>query len=222
MQAACRIGVTRFGSRPESRKRTNLVKGETMGFWKVLGGITAGALAGVGGVILLPIAGPIGVATAAAAATAAGVGGVTGGAAGAVSTAKGKEKDRELNKVNSELAKEKLKTKKRAEHFVTVAKRFEEHKKYEEFLIAAMAVGISIANADGDIAEEERVELEEYLMGPILQSACPKTIKNRMQKLYKKPPTFNEAMKYVEKIRKESYFDPDVIDDIIILIMNAD
>ena len=171
-----------------------------MAFWKVLGSV---ALFG----IAAPIAGPLGM-------------GAVGIAAAAAVAAK-KKHQREHDEVTAKMAKEKIKHEKQLRYFIDCAERFKEHKKFEEFIIAAVAVGISVANSDGHITKEERVELEEFILG-ISQSALPEVIKNNLKDMYKNPPTFNEAMEYVNIIMKESYFKPDIIEDIITLVMDAD
>jgi hypothetical protein len=84
-------------------------------------------------------------------------------------------------------------------------------------LLAMYAVGLAAANADGDICQEEREELD-YFVGGILSGHYPLHIKNTVTKLTKNPPTLEQALVFA----RDSKLPTKDIEDIIDLIINAD
>ncbi len=102
--------------------------------------------------------------------------------------------------------------------FKAALERFKGDKEYFNYIIATTAIGISMANADGEISEEERVELEEFV-GGIANSNYPQHIKEAIQKLYENPPSFNTALQYLEKVDPSNY---ESIKDMLEVIMEAD
>ncbi|MEJ5168260.1 MAG: TerB family tellurite resistance protein [Arcobacteraceae bacterium] len=83
-------------------------------------------------------------------------------------------------------------------------KRFKGDKEYFNYILGATALGIAMANADGEIVSEERQEIEEFI-GGIANSNYPEYIRHLIEKLYETKPSFNEAMIYVEKIDPSNY-----------------
>ena len=157
----------------------------------------AGSLAGAG--------------TLAAAAGAA----ATGAAIGKSLSDKEKAEREELLEENAMLNQ---KAAKYEREFKEALERFQGDKEYFNYIIATTAIGISMANADGEISEEERVELEEFV-GGIANSNYPEHIKEIIQKLYDNPPSFNTALQYLEKVDPSNY---ESIKDMLELIMEAD
>ena len=102
--------------------------------------------------------------------------------------------------------------------FKAALERFKGDKEYFNYIIATTAIGIAMANADGEISEEERIELDEFV-GGIANSNYPQHIKDTIQKLYKNPPSFNTALQYLEKVDPSNY---ESIKDMLSLIMEAD
>ena len=164
-----------------------------MGFWKVLGGIAAG----VGVIVALPVAGPIGVVTAIGAAVGAGIGGLVGAAASL-----GEEEEKESCRREGERVAV-AKYEKKVEKLVVALKDAEgkllDDKSYFQLLIALFAVGMATANADGNVSEEELADLEQFAAG-IGHSNLPPHVKGMFTRLKNKPPTFNAAMQYVNKL----------------------
>ena len=101
------------------------------------------------------------------------------------------------------------------------AAKFREYGLFEEFLVALVAVGFGVAYADGEIAESEEQEIEEFLLG-VTRSALPERVKGQIQRLRQHPPTYNEAMEYMRRIEDHPTFDRTVFDDIIQITMKAD
>lgn len=154
------------------------------------------AALGVGAVAAAPFTGGgsiLGVATlgtslagAAGAATGAGV---VGAVAGKVWSDMDEEEKRELEK---EISKNNLRAQKSEE-------ALKEHEKHTNLILALTALGCSMANADGEISPEELVDLDDFVAG-ISSQGYPTHIKNQIKDIISNPPTFNEAMKHLEKV----------------------
>ena len=84
-----------------------------------------------------------------------------------------------------------------------------------------VAVGFGVAYADGNIAESEEREIEEFLLG-VTRSALPRRVKGEIKKLRERPPTYSEVLEHVRRIEDHPAFDRDIIDDIIQITMKAD
>ena len=164
-----------------------------MGFWKVLGGVAAG----VGTVVALPVAGPIGAVTAVGAA----VGAVAGGLAGATASAIDEEKRQGARRSgeSSAAAKYEKKVEKLVSALQEAEERLHEDKMYFQLLVALFAVGMATAVADGDVSEEERADLDEFVAG-IGYSKLPPHVKGAITRLRNSPPSFTTAMKHVSKL----------------------
>jgi len=184
-----------------------------MGFGKMLGlaglGIAAVAAAPFtgGGSILAATGAAASLAGAGTVAAAAGAA-AAGATAGAVLSRKEEEEERAKQR---KIAEANLK----AEKATKVAKA---HEKHSNLILALTALGVAMANADGEISEEEMVELNEFV-GGLSSSAYPQHIIDEINNLIKNPPTFNEAIKYLEKVDSIEYSE---IRDILILVMEAD
>jgi uncharacterized tellurite resistance protein B-like protein len=157
----------------------------------------AGSLAGVGAV--------------AAAAGAATVGAGVGKVLSDRDERKEEEKKEEIASLNIKAQKYEKKVKE-------AIKLFEGDKEYFNYIIATTAIGISMANADGEISEEERLELDEFV-GGIAQSNYPEHIKDIIHDIYKNPPSFNAAIQHLEKVNPSNY---ESIKDMLELVMEAD
>ena len=182
-----------------------------MSFWNILGGAALGVVA----IAALPIAGPVGaVACVGSGLAAAG----TGAAAGAV---KNKFDEDEKNAREAE-----GKNKGKAEASAEIDKlknelfnAFNQLKNMDEYwnaLIAMTAVGIAVAECDGDFSDNEREEISTFVHG--ISSDVPDKVKSKLDDMYNNPPQMVVAF----KLAKESKIDMDVFDDIIYAVMNAD
>ena len=98
------------------------------------------------------------------------------------------------------------------------AARFTEHKALEEFLVALFAVGICAANCDGEIADIEKQELHEFVLG-VSATALPEQVKQSIQALYDAPPSLATAMTYVVRTAAEHRR---LFDDVVDVVLLAD
>ncbi len=126
-----------------------------------------------------------------------------------------KEENKDLADNNSELNR---KADKFEEAFEEAIARFKGDKEYFNYIIASTAIGISMANADGEIDKSEKEELDEFI-GGVASSNYPEHIKEIIQDLYDNPRNFNTALKYLEKVDPSNY---ESIRDMLELVMEAD
>ena len=184
-----------------------------MGFGKMLGL----AALGIGAVAAAPFTGggsilgaaSIGASLAGAGTiAAAGAAGAAGAAAGAVLSRKEEEEEERKQREISELNLKAQKAEK-------IAK---DQEKYTNLILALTALGVSMANADGEISEEEMLELNEFV-GGIASAGYPDNIIQEINNLVENPPTFNEAMRYLKKVDAIEY--PE-IRNLLVVIMEAD
>ena len=184
-----------------------------MGIGKMLGL----AALGVGAVAAAPFTGGGSILGAATLAGSLGTAGAVAGAvgAGAIGATAGKilsdKEEEEEERKKREVAEAKLK----AEKATDIAKAHEEHTNY---ILALSALGISMANADGEISDEELNELEEFV-GGLSAEKYPPHIVEQIENMVENPPTFNEALEYLNRVEIDN-FKP--IRDILVVIMEAD
>jgi hypothetical protein len=195
-----------------------------MGLGKILAYTAGGVVLGVGAVAAAPFTGGgslfgaatlasslLGVGTVAAAAgTAAAAGG-----AGAYMARKENEED---EKREEEIANQKLRADKLEEGIKKALINFEGDREYFNYIIGLTAIGLAMANVDGEIAPEEARELEEFI-GGIANSNYPTNVKQIIENLYENVPNLMTAMKYISKINPKNY---ETIRDLIKLVMMAD
>ncbi|WP_428239505.1 hypothetical protein [Gynuella sp.] len=182
-----------------------------MSFWKVLGG----AAAGVACVVALPVAGPVGAITAVGAAIAAGAGAAAGGVASALDDS---EERAERRGARREAVKCDRKYEKLASAFEEAESRISKTEDYFNLLIAMEAVGLACAVCDGEIAPEERQEIDEFIAG-IASSKLPSHIKSKIEKMAINPPNIKTAFELSQKVGLDSYA---LFDEIIAVVMHAD
>ena len=195
-----------------------------MGIGKVLAYTAGGVVLGVGAVAAAPFTGGgsifgavalgsslMGAGTIAAA---AGTAAVAGGA-GAYMARKENEED---EKLNQELAEQKLRADKLEEGIKKALSTFQGDREYFNYIIGLTAIGLAMANADGEITPEERRELEEFI-GGIANSNYPPYVKQAINDLYENVPNLMTAMKYISKINPKNH---ETIRDLIKLVMMAD
>ena len=126
---------------------------------------------------------------------------------------------KELEDLKKEVATEKLRSQALATRLKECAKRAKDPAK---LLIAMTAVGVAVANADGEIAASERDEIERFVAG-VLASAFPQSVKDLIESIYSSPPPFRKALsQYVVPIVYEPYFDWMLIDEVIAIVTDAD
>jgi len=133
---------------------------------------------------------------------------VAGGAAGVALNRKEEEERKEREKEIAKLSK-------KAKNFEEIAK---EHKNHTEYIIALSALGIAIANADGEISDEEMEQLNEYI-GGLASRKYPQHIIEKIEEFKNEPPSFNDAIKYLEKVNETDF---DLIRNVLYVITEAD
>lgn len=179
-----------------------------MGLGKVLAYTVGGAVLGVGAIAAAPFTGGGSILGAATLATSlAGAGAVATGTAvvaGGTGAYLARKEDEEEEAKDKEIAKLYQKAEKYEKKFQEAIKNFQGDKEYFNYILGATALGIAMANADGEIVSEERQEIEEFI-GGIANSNYPEYIRHLIEKLYETKPSFNEAMIYVEKIDPSNY-----------------
>jgi len=184
-----------------------------MGFGKILGlaALGIGAVAAApftgGGSILAATGAAASLAGAGTVAAAAGAG-VVGAAAGAAMSRK-EEEEEEARRVHE------AKTNMELDKFKNIA---EEHELHTNTIIALTACGVAMANADGEISSEEIEELNEFVNG-LSGMNLPDHIVETINDLIENPPTFREALNYLEKIEIKDF---QGVRDMLILVMEAD
>ncbi|MDN3616669.1 hypothetical protein ACFFUS_09730 [Vibrio gallaecicus] len=195
-----------------------------MSFWKMLGG----AAIGVGAIAAAPFTGGgslLGAATlagslAGGATVAAAVGaGVAGAAVGASmdgeEAAEKRGADEAIRKTEAEYD---LKYQKISAAFKDAEARLNDVDDYFNLIIAMEAVGLSCAACDGEIADEERAEIDEFING-IMGSALPAHIKSKIDGIANNPPNITTAFEYASKVSPESM---GLFEEIIDVVMHAD
>ncbi len=203
-----------------------------MGFWKVLGYATGGAVVGVGAVAAAPFTGGgslLGAATlatslagAAGVATATGAGvAVAGGVAGKVIADMEEEEKASERRAGERKATAKYnqKVKKLDSALEVACGKLSDDKSYFQLLISLVAIGMATANADGEVSREELEELEEFTAG-IAHSHLPEHVKKTIVELKKNPPTFNTAMEHVNKLGNN--IDLKLFESVIEVISSSD
>lgn len=191
-----------------------------MGFGKILGlaalGVAAVAAAPfTGGGSLFGAATLAGSLAGAGAIAAAGTAGAVGAGVGYALSRKEEEEEQVKNEKIAELRK---KAEKFEEDFKRAISQFQGDKEYFNFIIASTALGMAIANADGEISNDELIEINEFV-GGIASSNYPQHIVYTITQLKDNPPSFNEAMKYLEKVNISNY---ESIRSLIELVIEAD
>ena len=182
-----------------------------MGWGKILslatlgvGAIAAAPFTGGGSILgAVTLAGSL----AGASAAAAGAGAVGAGVGYVLSRKEDKEKEKQDEKI--------AKFNQKAEKAETALK---EHEKHTNLILALSALGCAMANADGEISPEEIIELNEFV-GGLSSQGYPTHIVNQINEMTSNPPTFNEAMKHLEKVEAIEY--PE-IRNLLIMIMESD
>ena len=84
-------------------------------------------------------------------------------------------------------------------------------------LLALFAVGMSAANSDGEIQDEEKKVIEQYI-SEVDDSSLPKSVKTKIQKMYAAPPDQLTAFKLV----RQAKIPMDVCEEIIEKVIDAD
>jgi tellurite resistance protein len=174
-------------------------KGEAMGFFKCLAYMAGAAL-------LAPVTGGASLAVAV-------------GAAGAIGAASGNGKKAAYQRGVAEGTKagELVAQKKYEAKIAALTKRLQDYQNFDKKLVALYAIGLAVANADGEICEEERDELNQFVAG-CMAGQLPAKVVERIAKLTEKPPTLAQALGYA----KRATLPKRDIDDVIDVMIHAD
>ncbi len=108
-----------------------------------------------------------------------------------------------------------VRIKKEVENAKEVIKGYQVH---DVSILAMCALGISMANSDGEISKEEQKDLKLFVGGESFKK-LPNVIKDKIEEMLKNPPTLNEALKYLEKAK---ITDDITIRNILSVVMFAD
>jgi len=191
--------------------------------WKIIGG----AVIGVGAIAAAPVTGGgslFGAASlltslAGAGTVAAAVGaGAVGAGIGAKLSMDEENEENEKKENEKELAKLKLQAEKFETELNKIVGTFNDQQQYFNLVIAMTAVGMACANADREIADEERQYIEEFVSG-VSSSSLPQNVKEKIESLYQKPPRMRQAFDLVLEVGSEEF---GVYDEIIDITIAAD
>lgn len=184
-----------------------------MGWGKILGL----AAVGVGAVAAAPFTGGGSILGAATLAGSLGTAGAVAGAVGA--GAAGAVAGKVLSDIDED---EKRGQESKIAEYNQKAKKSEsalkEHEKHTNLILALSALGCAMANADGEISPEEIIELNEFV-GGISSQSYPTHIVRQIEDMISNPPTFNEAMKHLEKVDAIEF--PE-LRNFLVMIMESD
>lgn len=182
-----------------------------MGWGKILGM----AALGVGAVAAAPFTGGGSIlAATGAAASLAGAGAAAAGA-GAVGAGIGAVMSKKEAEEEARKEREIVKANKKAEKATKIVNETKEH---YQLIIALTALGVSMANVDGEISPEEMEELNEFV-GGLSSQKYPQNVIDTINKIVSNPPSFNEAMEYLKKVSSVEY--PE-IRNILVAVMESD
>lgn len=177
-----------------------------MGFWtKVIGG----AVIGVGAIAAAPFTGGgslLGAASLASSLAGAGALAAGAGAAGATAGAVMGRREKEEEERKTRQAKQRgeqeadarnaIKLEKLRDEIANILRTIEVR---ENFLVTAFAVGICAANADHNICDEEREEIETLVAGLGKLEFISEASRARVEAWYNNPPNLNTVWKLIEK-----------------------
>ncbi|AFL68364.1 TerB family tellurite resistance protein [Sulfurospirillum barnesii] len=196
-----------------------------MGWFKTMSYIGLGVAGGVAAIAAAPFTGGgslLGAATLATSLAGAGtIAAATGAAAvaggtGAYLAKKDDDDDEKKDEKISELA---LRANKLETGLKKAFQSFEGDKEYFNFIVGMTALGLAMANVDGEISAEEREEIDEFV-GGIANSHYPQHVKDSIQQLNENIPNLMTAMKvYISKVNPKNY---DVLRDLLKIVMLAD
>lgn len=99
-----------------------------------------------------------------------------------------------------------------------IAKHYNEQRKTEQFIICLIAAGVAMAACDGKINKDEVRDLREYVLGAS-EHKLPSHLENKIEQLLNAPPSFEQAILYVETLDQEIW---PMIDIILKVVSEAD
>lgn len=194
-----------------------------MGFFKCLAYVAGG----VGAIVLAPMTGgssialaigAMGTTTAAGVAIGAGLGATAAAIDNAVTTKKDAY-DSGRSHGHSEGVKsgERVAQQKYEKKIADLTARLKGYHNADAKLVGMYAVGLAIANADGNICKEEREELDAFVAGCMV-GHLPSHIKEIINSLSRTPPTLERALAFA----RDAQLPKQDVDDVIDIVANAD
>lgn len=111
-----------------------------------------------------------------------------------------------------------IKLKKMNEKISKVAVNLKEYEQLEYFIIGAFAIGISAANADGDMSNDQRDALQLLTVG-LGYNMLPSHILEKVSELFYIKPTFNDAMNIINRVDKDKWH---IFDEVVQVILEID
>ncbi|MEC4722800.1 TerB family tellurite resistance protein [Noviherbaspirillum sp. CPCC 100848] len=99
----------------------------------------------------------------------------------------------------------------------TLAARLRSYHDFDQKVAAFYALGLAVANVDGEIHPNERQEIDEFVVG-CSASSLPKPTLDLIAALSKNPPTFERAVQYA----RDAGLSREDMQDIIDVVANAD
>lgn len=145
----------------------------------------------------------LGLAALVVAAPITGVASILGATAGYAMSRKEEQEENSRNSGEKSNKDEVAELKKELEKIKKMLEVFKSDSEYFSFIIAATAVGLTAANADGNISEVELMDIKEFI-GGIGNSHYPQHVKDLLQELEKNIPTIETLTEYLEIIPSES------------------
>tara|TARA_B100001059_G_C17708353_1_gene514042 strand:- start:160 stop:819 length:660 start_codon:yes stop_codon:yes gene_type:complete len=200
-----------------------------MALWiKVIGG----AAIGVGAVAAAPFTGGgsiLGAATLVSSLTGAGAIAAGVGAVGATAGAVANRREKKLEKDKIFQAKKEGKQESEIEKAIEIEKLKAELaciladiEIRENFLVTAFAVGICAANADNEICESEKEEIEELVAGLGRNKTLSKVTQDRLKEWYKNPPNLTTVWAIIKNNKLDSPDYLETFDKIVNMVVWAD
>lgn len=211
-----------LSSENEVSTSENAEDAESVSVWALLGGLVVG----VGAIAAAPFTGGGSVlagATLMASLSGAGtiVAAVGAGAVGAglgASMSEKSQNDKYQKGIAHGLAVHGAKVKDLEQKLFLAAERYTEQNNFNDFIICLFAIGASVAACDGSFDIEEENSLKEFVAGAS-KAALPPGILSAIKELTERPPAFEAAMVYVEKLDQKDW---PIIDDMLAIVVEAD
>jgi hypothetical protein len=194
-----------------------------MGFFKCLAYVAGG----VGAVVLAPMTGggslalaigAMGTTTAAGLAIGAGIGATAAAIDNAVTT-KNEAYDAGHSHGHAEGVKsgERVAQQKYERKISDLSARLKSYYDADKKLVGMYAIGLAVANTDGEICQEEREELDAFVAG-CMAGNLPPHIKEVIDSLSRTPPNLERALTFA----RDAQLPKQDIDDVIDIVANAD